>query len=84
MSVKINHYAKLPCFFFLFKSVSSFMQRESLTAQHTQVNHKNEQGVSKCDSLSGNAVIVYQEGVGVCMVCVAHLMLRNIRMSFSL
>lgn len=60
------------------------MQRESLTAQHTQVNHKNEQGVSKCDSLSGNAVVVYQEGVDVCMVCVAHLMLRNIRMSFSL
>lgn len=52
MSVKINHYAKLPYFFFfLFKSVSSFMQRESLTAQHTQVNHKNEQGVSKCDSV---------------------------------
>lgn len=60
------------------------MQRESLTAQHTQGNHKNEQGVSKCDSLSGNAVIVYQEGVDVCMVCVAHLMLRNIRISFSL
>lgn len=77
MSVKINHYAKLPYFFLPpppLESVSSLMQRESLTGRHRQGNHGNEPGVVRCDSLSGIGVTVHQEGVDVCMVCVARLM----------
>lgn len=37
MSVKINHYAKLP--YFSPPLLSSFMQRESLTARLTKIKH---------------------------------------------